>query len=107
MWSRPNAVISVLTGTSVDALGDVYDNASVSASGIPASIIEQSPRQVNVPADGRTDVVRRYAGRVPTNVSVTSNDRIRDDLSGVVYEIDNVTDSTRVGERRLDLRRVT
>jgi hypothetical protein len=106
-WSRPNTTVSILTGTSQDDLGDVYDNATVAASGVPASILEQSPRQVYVPADGRHNVVRRYAARLGTEVSVTTADRIRDDRTGQVYVIDNVSDSTRVGERRLDLRRVT
>lgn len=103
----PNTTISILTSTTEDAYGDAYDNASVAASGITASILEQPARLVSLHADDRRQVVRRYAGRISTKYDVALTDRIRDDRTGFIFVIDNISDSTHIHERRLEMRRVT
>ncbi len=109
MWAIPTTTISILGGSSSDDWDDTYDGTTVSASGVLASILEE--RQiVTTAADARTQVVRIYTGRVPAETVIDTKNRIRDEVTGDIYVIDNVS---RVAnpilqqDVRLDLRRAT
>lgn len=109
MLFTPTTTVSVLTGTTDDAYGDPADNSTVSASGIPASILERD-RQATDRATGTPRVVRYVTGRLPSGTTVSEDDRIRDESTGIVYYIESVTRlSSFVGmnDLKLDLRRIT
>jgi hypothetical protein len=102
--------ISIIGGSATyDGWGDVVEGSTVSASGIPASILEQT-RLVTRPADNRAQVVRYYTGRVPAGTEVTTSNRILDERTGQLYVIDSVATVASpviTNDVRLDLRRAT
>lgn len=101
--------VSILEGTDTDEFGDPVDGATVAASGIPASIIEQS-KTVRDRADEAPRTVRSYPCRLPAGTAVTIDNRIRDDATGAVYVIDSLTSPANPLWRQdlhLDLRRTT
>jgi hypothetical protein len=101
--------VSVLTGTSTDSWGDTVDGSTVSASGIPASLIERT-RTVTTPEEPTPRVIRYAVARLPSATTVGPEDRIRDDITGQIYAVTAVTQPATVGHRpdlRLDLKRVT
>lgn len=82
--------VSILTGvTADDGYGDTADNSTVSASGIPASIIEQT-RQATGYRDGIPRVIRYVTGRLPAGTAVTEDNRILDENTGQTYIIDSI-----------------
>jgi hypothetical protein len=109
MQAVPTTTISILGGSTTDTWDDTYDGTTVSASGVLASILEQR-QLVTTAADSRAQVVRFYTGRVGPEVAITTANRIRDEVTGDIYVIDNVS---RLGnpfapqDVRLDLRRAT
>jgi hypothetical protein len=90
--------------------GDELDSETALAEeAIPASIIE-GRETVATESDPQARIIRYYIGRVPYGTDTTGWERIRDDRSGQVYVIDNVTAPTNPAvpmDTRLDLRRVT
>jgi hypothetical protein len=109
MRALANTKVSILTGTSVDSWGDTVDGDTVSASGIPASLIERS-RLVTTPEQPTPRVIRFAVARLPSSTVVGAEDRIRDERTGTVYAITAVTAQPGVGhtpDLRLDLKRVT
>lgn len=107
MLYRPTHVVNVLTGTTVDAYGDVTDAAQVAAEAVPASIVEkavtvrredtQSPR-----------VVSSHAGRVPAGTPVGQGDRLQasDGTTWVVDAAHQPTSPVMAMDVRLNLRRL-
>lgn len=109
MYARPTTTVSILSGSSTDDLGDVLEGTTVSASGVPASILERTKR-VFTPTDQRVQTITYYTGRLPAGTAVTVANRVRDDVSGAVYAIDNVSalvSPVMTPDLRLDLRRVS
>lgn len=109
MYAVPTTLVSVLRGTTTDDLGDVIDGATVAASGIPFSLIEQR-KSVYLHAENRRQTVLVAIGRGPADMDVTEEDRIRDERSGLIYVIDNVTRTQSPVTRndvRLDMRRAS
>lgn len=115
MYAQPTTLISVLSGTTTDDLGDETDNTTVAASGIRASLLEQRT-VATTPADNRAQVVRYFTGRVSKadldrfGVHLNPGDRIQDERTAEIYVIDavsRVASSTTTNDLRLDLRRVT
>lgn len=88
MLAIPTTTVSLLRGTSTDAYLDTVDNNTVAASGIPASILEQT-RSSTRPVDRRQQTVRSFACRLPATTDLQPDDRIRDERTGVVYSQDN------------------
>jgi hypothetical protein len=80
--------VSILRGTTTDGYLDVVDNGTVAASGIPASLLEQT-RSSTRRADRRPQTVRSYACRLPASTDIHPDDRIRDERTGLVYAQDN------------------
>lgn len=101
--------IAVLRGTSTNSYGDEVDNGTVAASGIPASIIEQT-RFTQDPSSNTPRVIRYVTGRLYHGTDVRPGDQIRDERDSTVYMVDSVT-TTQHGailpEVRLELRRVS
>lgn len=101
--------VSILRGTTTDAYGDEQDTDTPIATGIPASLIEQSRRVTT--RDNPTPRIVRYAvARVPARTDVTDQDRVLDERTGATYIVDAVSgmDNPAIEvDRRLDLRRTT
>ncbi len=53
----------------------------------PASIIEKERREWD-PGTNTARTVRKITGRVPSNVPVRTGDRIKDLVTGVIYDLD-------------------
>jgi hypothetical protein len=101
--------VTVMRGTTTDEYGDEADNNAVPiASGVPIALTEQDGRTF-VPAEQRTTRVRRYVARAKPDSGIRPNDRLRDEVDGVVYLVEAVVEpSLPIGRAllRLDLRRV-
>jgi hypothetical protein len=101
--------ISILRGTTRDAWGDEQDTDTPVASGIPASLTEQS-RRVTTRDDPTPRIVRYAVARVAAGTDVTDQDRVRDDRTGQIYSVDAVSSMANpaaAADLRLDLRRTT
>lgn len=81
---------AILRGTTKDPLGDEGDaNSGSPVAGyadLPASIIEKT-RQVFDPASGQRRTVRYTVGRIRSDVLLREGDRLRDNRTGKVYNI--------------------
>lgn len=101
--------ISILRGTTTDAYGDEQDTDTVVASGIPASLTEQS-RRVTTRENPTPRIVRYAVARVPAQTDVTDQDRVRDERTGATYIVEatsSMANPAAVPDIRLDLRRTT
>lgn len=83
-------IVDVLTGTTTNTYGDEVDAATVSAAGVPASILEQS-RVTNRQDTQTPRTVRSYTGRIHPGVTVSAGDRLRHNPTGTIWVIDDVT----------------
>lgn len=101
--------VEILRGTTTDEFGDEKDTNTPIASGIPASLVEQT-RRVTTRENPTPRIVRYAVARVPANTDVTDQDRVRDQRTGAIYIVEAVsamdTPALTV-DRRLDLRRTT
>lgn len=109
MQAVANTKVSILRGTTTDAYGDEKDTDTPIATGIPASLVEQSRRVTT--RDNPTPRIVRYAvARVPARTDVTDQDRLLDERTGATYIVDAVSGMANPAievDRRLDLRRTT
>ncbi|MFJ8935358.1 hypothetical protein ACIRL0_06515 [Streptomyces sp. NPDC102365] len=109
MRAIPNTTITVLRGTTLDEFGDEADNATVAASGIPASLIEQV-RQAFTPESATPRVVRYTIGRVNPDTDIRETDRIKDERTNRTYIVQAVSQTGGIGttsDLRLDLKYTT
>lgn len=109
MYALPTTTVSVLRGQSTDQFGDVYDNDTIAASGIPCSLIEQTRNMLT--ADSPTPRVVHYTvGRIGADTDILETDRVLDEVTGVKYIVQGIA---RIGnpvmkaDLRLDLKRTT
>jgi hypothetical protein len=103
----PTTTVTVLRGSTTDDLGDTVAADTVAASGIPFSLLEQR-RSVYVAVDNRVQQVRYFTGRAPGDSDILISDRIRDETTGTVYQVDSVTQvgsPVQMNDLRLDLRK--
>jgi hypothetical protein len=101
--------LTVLRGTTTDAYGDEQDTDTVVATGVVASLTEQS-RRVTTRDDPTPRVVRYAVARVTAGTDITDQDRVRDERTGAVYIVDAVSQMANpavAADLRLDLRRTT
>jgi hypothetical protein len=101
--------VAILRGTSTNAYGDEQDNETVAATGVVASIVEQT-RYTEDPSSDRPRVVRYCIGRMYNGTDIRPGDRVRDEGDSTVYIVDSVTSPQHAAIRpdvRLELRRVT
>jgi hypothetical protein len=105
----PNTTVSILGGDAPDSdFGDVLDSDTPAGSGIPASIIE-GRQVVATESDPQARIIRYYTGRLPAGTEVNDSQKLRDEVTGFIYVIDNVTEPQNPvipQDVRLDLRRV-
>jgi len=109
MLALATCTVSILRGTSTDNYGDLNDTATVVASGVPASLLEQR-RVVTTFGDDRPQVVRYWTGRVPAGTDIQADDRVLNEQTNAVFIVDSLSTETAVvhnGETRVDLRRTT
>lgn len=109
MLSVATTTLTVYRGTSTDVYGDEVDNDTIAASGIPASLVEQT-RRVTTRDDPTPRIVRSATGRVTAGTDITDQDRVKDERTGAVYIVDAVSSMTNAAvaaDLRLDLRRTT
>lgn len=89
--------------------GDPIPDSTPWRTGVPIAIAT-GREVVATESDQGAVVVRYFTGRVPYGTPVTDAQRIRDERTGDIYVIDNVTDPPNAAmpqDLRLDLRRVT
>jgi hypothetical protein len=109
-----NTTVAVLRGVKYDEYGDLEDAATEVTSGIPAILAETS-RTVQDPATQQPRTVRAATLKVPYWTQILDTDQVRDEFTGAVYAIEDITTppttlATRVGgapDLLLTLRRVT
>lgn len=107
---RPTTTATILrtpAGT-VDDFGDPVDNDTVSSSGVPISIIQQTVRQY-LPAEDRLTNITAHTARVRGDVDVKHDDRIRDEATDETYLVEGITrpqDPFGSAAIRLDLRKI-
>lgn len=107
MIARATTTITIYRGQDTDEWGDTIDTDTVSASGIPAALSEQSQyfRQ-EVTTQPRNF---RYARlRVGAEVDIQYNDRIYDEVTGWIWTIRNLSkyqNPVRKQDTRADLQR--
>ena len=105
----PTTTIRILTTmATTDIFGDVVDNSTVVASGIPASILERR-LQVTLPSTMEPRTIRYYTGRVNSGTAITENNRIQDERTNDIYVVESVAQLATpawVQDLRLDLRKV-
>lgn len=109
MIALANTKISILGGTSESDWGDVIDSDTPAATGIPACIVE-GRQVIATEGDSQARVVRYYTCRLPHGTVLTGSNRIKDEETGIVYVVDNVSTPLNAvipQDVRLDLRRVT
>lgn len=109
MIARATTTIAVLRGTTTDGFGDEVDTDTAVATGIPASLAEQT-RRVMTRDDPTPRVIRYSVARVTAGTDVTDQDRVRDERTGAVYIVDAVSSMNSAAvaaDLRLDLRRTT
>lgn len=109
MIARATTRLTVLRGTTLDAYGDEADTDTAVATGIIASLVEQT-RRVTTRDDPTPRIVRYAVGRVTAGTDITDQDRIRDETTGAVYIVEAVSSMNSAAvaaDLRLDLRRTT
>ena len=109
MLAVATTTLTVLRGTTTDAYGDEQDADTVVATGIRASLTEQS-RRVTTRDDPTPRIVRYAVGRVTAGTDITDQDRVRDERTGAVYIVEAVSSMANpavAADIRLDLRRTT
>ena len=102
----PTTTVTVYGGTSTDAYGDPTDGTTVKASGVPASVLEQT-RRVTRYGDSRPQTVRYTIGRVPSGTAVEAGDRVLD-AAGTWWMVDSahqMQSPVHTSDIVLDLRR--
>lgn len=101
--------LTVLRGTTTDAYGDDQDTDTAVATGVIASLTEQS-RRVTTRDDPTPRIVRYAVARVTSGTDITDQDRVRDERTGAVYIVEAVSSMANpavAADLRLDLRRTT
>jgi len=92
---RTTTTISVYRGTTTNDYEDVValnDETTLVASGVLASIIEQSRRVFTPVSDPAMDtrVVRYCTGRIRTGVDLRNDDRVKDERTGTIYIVEGM-----------------
>ena len=92
MWVIANTTVRILESTPVpedNEWGDETVNDSIAASGVSASITEQT-RTVLAPSSGRPRVIRDVVGRVPNGTVVTVDSKVYDETNDRTYAVRSV-----------------
>lgn len=109
MYALATTTVTILRGTDIDDVGDEIDTFDVHKTGVLAALIEKN----KTTWDGATQqrrTVRVINLTLPSDTDVLGSDRIRDEETGYVYSIQNLTQPGAVGlvpDLDLELLRVT
>lgn len=110
MIGRATTTISILTsGVTIDGFGDETQDINVVQQGIPASIMEQS-RDIKSAGTREPRVTRTALGRVASNVPIDTDNRIKDEQTGIIYlvlAVSRLGNPVRGADLRLDLQATT
>lgn len=112
MIVTPTTTVTILGtpgGDGTDEYGDPVEDQAEALTGIPAAI-HAGREVVATESDPEARVVRYFTARLPHGTPVTGAQRLRDERTGDVYLVDNVTVPQHPAlpqDVRLDLRRVT
>ncbi len=109
MQAIATTTLTVLRGTTTDGYGDEKDTDTPVATGVIASLTEQS-RRVTTRDDPTPRIVRYAVARVPAGTDIRDQDRVRDERTGAVYIVDapsSMANPAMTVDLRLDLRRTT
>lgn len=109
MQAIATTTLAILRGTDTDDYGDEKDTDTPHATGIPASLVEQS-RRVTTRDDPTPRIVRYAVARVPASTDITDQDRVRDERTSAIYIVEAVSSMDNpvfAVDRRVDLRRTT
>jgi hypothetical protein len=101
--------LTVLRGTTTDAYGDEQDTDTAVATGVIASLVEQS-RRVTTRENPTPRIVRYAVARVPAGTDIRDQDRVRDERTGATYIVEapsSMANPAMAVDLRLDLRRTT
>lgn len=91
MYAFATTTISILRGDdSADEFGDSAPSDSPAYTKIPASIQEQR-KVVAGPGSLEPTILRTTTGRVGSGTDVQYNDRIKDERTGTVYQITDMS----------------
>lgn len=98
---------SIYRATKDNGLGDMVDDNTTPVAGLtdlPASLIEKS-RKIFDPASEAIRTVRWCVGRFTPGTDIQVGDRIKDNVTGTFYALDEVTTTRRsiAGSRDLVL----
>lgn len=97
MLIPPSTSIAISRMTTADGYGDPVDiNSDPIATGIPAAMGRTSVRQQN-PATGTPRQVTALTCVVPNGTDVQTQDRITDQSTGAIYNVDMVDPGTSYG----------
>lgn len=81
-----NVTVSVLRGTSVNQWGDVVDDLTPAFEHVRATLVETS-KEIQDPSTQTPRTIREIICWVPEFLGVTTDDRIKDEVSGLTYMI--------------------
>lgn len=101
--------VSILRGTEDDEFGDPRDTDTPIATGVPASLVEQT-RRVSGRENPTPRIVRYAVARLPARTDISEDDRVLDERTGAKYIVDAVSSMANPAievDRRVDLRRTT
>ena len=85
-----NTTCSILRGVSYDEYGDLTDDMAAVTPGIPAVLVETT-QSVFDPATQTPRTVRAATCRVPAWTGVLNTDQVKDDGTGAIYSIEDIT----------------
>lgn len=108
MYAMATTTCSILRGSTTDGYGDEADANTPVYTNVPISIMETNST-VATPEDPTPRVIRQVTARIGSDVDVTDGDRVKDELTGTIYMIDNVIrrgSPVYTPDTRLDLRLV-
>lgn len=111
MISTPTTWATILGGAeTTNQWGDPIEGTEEIATRVPCALYEQLRQSTSDEGQREPVTITFVTGYIPPRYNVTGANRLRDDRTGTVYLIDNVTRPQHAAtqqDTRLDLRRVS
>lgn len=85
-----NTKVSIYRGTTEDGHGDEVDSDTPLHTGIPASLIEGRPRQVESGTSTTPRFIRAATLRVSATTDIQLYDRIKDEATNKFWRVDSL-----------------
>ncbi len=111
MYALASTTASIVRGTTTDQWGDEIDdpNAAAVATNVPVCI-EVTNTNAYDPTTQQIRTIRTISGAIQSDTDITESDRLRDDATGVIYIVEQVTQRMGpgfVGDLELVLKQVS